>query len=109
MFVKTALPTLPWRLEAPMTAMDFGANNASRSLGCMQVPGSAWLKRLGFCSNHYPSILPLRWLFEVRVFINSYLRGRLYFTHGAGSPTDYLQAWVGVLWNAGFRRELPWC
>src|SRR5207302_6672950 len=29
-------------------------------------------------------------------------------TYGAGGPTDCLQAWTGVLWNAGLRRKLPW-
>src|SRR5437660_12013764 len=50
----------------------------------------------------------LRCSFEVILSINSYLRDRSYSTHGGGSPTDGLQTWTGVLWNAGFRRKLSW-
>src|SRR5712692_4275562 len=45
----------------------------------------------------------------IGVFVNSYQRGRSYFTYGAGSSTDCLQAWAGVLWNVGLRRKLPRC
>src|SRR6266699_7058676 len=45
----------------------------------------------------------------ISVFVNSYLRGRSYFTYGAGSSTDGLQAWTRVLWNSVFRRKLSRC
>lgn len=37
MFVKTARPTLPGLFEAPITAIDFGANSASRFLRRLMV------------------------------------------------------------------------
>src|SRR5467141_3753465 len=47
--------------------------------------------------------------YSVSSFRHPYVRSLSYFTHGARSPTDHLQAWTGFLRNTGVPRGLPRC